>query len=67
VGVLDVEIVGSGGLGAVLVGGDARHDVGGGGLLRARGGGQEQEEEGGGWTHSRQYVAGRMKFRAVLN
>lgn len=64
-GVLGVDVVGAGGLGAVLVGGDAGHDVGGGKLLGGRGGGEEQEEQGCGEAHVGLYAGGGGKFRGA--
>ena len=63
VGVLHVEVVGAGGLGAVLVGGDTRHDAGCRELLRARGDGEEREEESCEGTHACGYAVGAAKFR----
>jgi hypothetical protein len=65
VGVLNVNVVGAGGFGAVLVGGDARHDFGGGGLLRAGRSGEERKEEGCGKTHMREYVTRPKKFQGA--
>jgi hypothetical protein len=66
VGVLNVDVMGAGGFGAILVGSDARHDVGGRGFLRASCNGEKRKkEEGCGKTHDQEYVARPKKFRGV--